>query len=98
MMPESQRPEDERSIGERVAFLVVDAVEELNLAPRDSWWNRIIGGYIGPTIVAIWGIRIIVAQRAAIYNPFFKIMGHPTMIAIGIPARVLRGQGSSFDN
>lgn len=83
MTRDDQRHDGEETIGARLAFRLVDAAEELGGVPRSSWWNRIFGAWLGPAVLAVLGVRAIILQRAPIYNPFFKIMGHPKMIATG---------------
>ena len=77
---------DTESKWDRIANACEDAVEELNLSPRSSTPGGVFGCFIGPILVAVPGLHAVVLRKVAIYNPFFKIPGRPTLIATGAAA------------
>lgn len=84
-MNESDEELDERP-GSRLAFMLVDAVEELGGAPPNTWWNRVVGAFLGPLVLGLAGLRVVLIRKVAIYNPFFKIISRPKLTATGMPA------------
>jgi len=76
---------DTESRWDRIANACEDAVEELNLSPRSST-PGVVGGFVGPILVAVAGLHAVVLRKVSIYNPFFKIPGRPTLIATGAAA------------
>jgi MFS family permease len=86
-----QQEDSEPTSRGQFSLSLVALVEELNLAPRNTLWNRVIAAFVGPALLTVWGVYVMVAQRAAIYNPFFKIIGRPTVVALGTSAMLAGG-------
>jgi hypothetical protein len=77
---------DTESRWDRIANACEDAVEELNLSPRSTTPGGMVGGFVGPMLLAAAGLYAVVTRKVSIYNPFFKIPGRPELIATGAAA------------
>ncbi|MFH0953468.1 MAG: hypothetical protein V1873_03975 [Verrucomicrobiota bacterium] len=51
------------SLKYRVVFWLVDGAANLGAPPPDTFWTRVVGGWLGPLLVGALGAYCVVRQR-----------------------------------
>lgn len=67
MEPDHHDDEGEESLGEKIKFQLLDAAEEMSDDRPQTWWSR-LAAWLAPLLGAVLGIRIIVLQRATVWQ------------------------------